>query len=92
MSEPITPIERATWIAENALRLKRLVALKAPDIIIESARQSLFKRLMNFPAPAAFVEACENVQNEIQRAEQDFLMEHGYYKDVIGDDKSGSAA
>lgn len=82
---PPTREDRAGFIVDGAKRLSRLLALKAPEIIIEMERASLMRKITSFPVDSESQAAAWRVKEEMHRDEQDFLFANGYYRDVAGD-------
>lgn len=80
---PATALERADRIATRANRLLKLVQLKAPGIVIESARQLVLEAALDFPVNEEAREAWRESKVMLQNDEQQHLMKTGYYDDVL---------
>jgi len=72
----------AQLMSESAARLFQLIEVKAPEIIIENQRQSLFRRMICFPVNADGLNSAKNLNSEMDKDRENFLHEHGFYKDV----------
>ena len=85
MSEEVKDdTQYAKKIKESADRLFRLCELIAPELIIEQERRLLFKHLINFPVDRETQTRSESLSCEMASKEQDFLVENGFYTEVLG--------
>lgn len=75
-------LEQAQLLEDNAVRLRKLIELDAPKIVVESARASLFKKLFNFPVDEEARRMNKELDDEIRKGEQEFLSKHGYYEEI----------
>ena len=83
--KPLTRLERAQTLVRQAHRLHRLIELRAPEFIIESARMSVAKTVIRFPVSEEQVHLHEQIDADMWIAEQEHLHKTGYYKDIEGD-------
>jgi len=74
----------AAALARRAVHLHKLIKLNAPELVIEGARQLIFKSLMTFPvdeeARIAHIKMKQNIENEEMAA----LEKAGYFAELEG--------
>ena len=75
-------LERAERIAKRADRLLRFVQLKAPAIVIESARKLVVDAALDFPVDEEAREMWRETNAQIQNDEQEHLKKTGYYDNI----------
>lgn len=80
-AEHTETVRRAKSLAMSVGRLVRLYELKAPEIIIESERQLVVKRLAAMPVSLESLQAHERMRDEMEDAQQKHLLSTGYYED-----------
>ena len=81
--KPLTALERAECIARRADRLMRLVQLKAPAIVTESARKLVVDAALDFPVDEEAREMWRETNAQIQNDEQEHLKKTGYYDEIL---------
>jgi hypothetical protein len=83
----------ARKLDERVRRLRRLIELKAPGLIVASARRLAFEALMRLPAEVEDLRADFNTGEYMRRDEHEHLTRTGYYEDAekaLGEDDAGS--
>lgn len=69
---------------ERARRLRSLVELNAPPIVISSARRLVMEAAMRIAVDAGALMADDNIKSELEREESDHLVKTGFYDDAAG--------